>query len=203
MPLPEFWGISPMLFPAHLLASGPVPRGLWPGQNQAGCPAVTRVRRPPAPGNAGPVIPPGPVKQARCAGTEVGQLHRARGDRRSTIRRDSPPARQMPGNHDCQRHENHDHCQPPGRLAFPPWLRTSSIISHRLEQPMPARGRYVGQPAGTATGHHHSACPGLSPLLPGTAGRRDCRHRLKGVGNGHGGASFAADIRSRTRSRWA
>ena len=27
MPLPEFWGISPMLFPAHLFASGLVPSG--------------------------------------------------------------------------------------------------------------------------------------------------------------------------------
>jgi len=92
---------------------------------------------------AGPVLPPGTVKQAGRAGAETGQLYRTRGDRRSssTMRRGRPPARQMPGDHDRQHSENHDHCQPPGSpagLAVPAMAQDVIHNPHHLEQPMPA-----------------------------------------------------------------
>ena len=70
------------------------------------------------------------------------------------MRRDSPPARQMPGDYDRQHSENHDHCQspaPPAGLAVPAMAQDVIHNPHHLEQPMPAQGRYVGQP-GLATG---------------------------------------------------
>jgi hypothetical protein len=95
---------------------------------------------------AGPVLPPGTVKQAGRAGAETGQLYRPRGDRgssssSSTMRGGRPPARQMPDDHDRQHSENHDHCQPPGPpagLAVPAMAQDVIHNPHHLEQPMPA-----------------------------------------------------------------
>lgn len=120
------------------------------GRPEAGSSAVTGSRRLAPPGKTCPAIPPGLIEQAGRAGTEASQLHWARDDRRrSTMRRDSPPARQMPGDHDHQHGESHDRCQPPpppAGLTVPALAQDVIHNPHRLKQPTPAQGPYFGKP---------------------------------------------------------